>query len=161
MKKLILASLLLWVYSSCTTEPKTQLHATGNIKTGVTIGDSIRNENILDLNTISTALKNEDKQEMKVRGTVGDVCQKKGCWMTMNLNNGEVVRVTFKDYKLFMPKDIKGKEVVLDGFAFADSISVKDQKHYAKDGGKSDEEIAQITKPSKQLLFEAKGVVIL
>lgn len=160
MNKIIPALMAVCLLASCA-KPKTKLHAPNYIQGTAAFGDSIKNGNILDLNAISTAMKNEDKLEMKVRGTVADVCQKKGCWITMNLNNGNVVRVTFKDYKLFIPKDIKGKEVILDGFAYADSISVKDQKHYAEDGGKSEEEIAKITESQKQLSFEAKGVVVL
>ena len=59
-----------------------------------------------------------------------------------------------------MPKDIKGKEVIVNGLAFVEEMSVKDQKHYAKDGGKSEAEIAEITSPKKTLGFEADGVLL-
>jgi hypothetical protein len=39
-------------------------------------------------------------------------------------------------------------------------MSVKDQKHYAEDGGKSKEEIAKITTTKKTLGFEADGVLL-
>ncbi len=70
------------------------------------------------------------------------------------------MRVTFKDYKIFVPKDLIGKEVILDGFAYADTSSV-DQKHYAEDASKTAAEIAKITTPKRQLAFEAKGVVVM
>jgi len=81
--------------------------------------------------------------------------------MIMKLNDGDDMRVTFKDYKIFVPKDLAGKEVILDGFAYADTTSVEDQRHYAEDAGKSAAEIAKITTPKKQLAFEAKGVVVM
>lgn len=160
MNKIIPAIIAICLLASCA-KPKTKLHAVEYVKGTASYGDSIKDGNILDINAISTAMKDEEELDMTIRGKVGEVCQKKGCWMTMTLNNGEVLRVTFKDYKLFMPKDIKGKEVILDGFAYADSISVEDQKHYAKDGGNTAEEIAAIKEPKRQLSFEAKGVVVL
>jgi hypothetical protein len=33
-------------------------------------------------------------------------------------------------------------------------------RHYAQDAGKSEEEIKKITKPNKDLAFEAKGVIV-
>jgi hypothetical protein len=69
--------------------------------------------------------------------------------------------VNFKDYAFFMPKDLAGKKVVIDGFAERMETSVEDLKHIAEDAKKSAEEIAKITEPKKEIVFEAKGVVIL
>ena len=69
--------------------------------------------------------------------------------------------VKFKDYAFFMPKDIIGKEVVLDGEAMVEEVSAKQLQHYAADGGKSKKEIAKIKKSKKELNFVAKGVLVL
>jgi len=159
MKTLVLAAIGGLLIASCS-QPKTELRATKNVQ-GTVIGDSIPNGTIINSDAILTAVGKNDRVDMKIKGKVEEVCQKKGCWMTMKLSNGETMRITFKDYKLFMPKDISGKEVILDGFAFVDTVSVKDQKHYAEDGGKSEAEIAKITKPKTTVSYEAKGVVIL
>ena len=148
------------ILAACNTEPKTFLHSTKNVS-GTVFGDSITDANVFDLAAMSAAMKNETKKDMKIRGIVNEVCQKKGCWITMKLNNGDNMRVTFKDYKIFVPKDLSGKEVVLEGFAYADTTSVENLQHYAEDAGKSKSEIAKITAPKKQLAFEAKGVVVL
>ena len=84
----------------------------------------------------------------------------KGCWMTLNMADGNQVMVKFKDYGFFVPKDIAGKEVIINGKAFVEEVSVGDQKHYAEDAGKSAEEIAAITAPKKTFSFEADGVLI-
>jgi hypothetical protein len=68
--------------------------------------------------------------------------------------------VKFKDYGFFMPKNIVGKEVVLEGEALVKEVSVKQLQHYAKDAGKPEEEIRQITKPKKELQFVASGVLV-
>ncbi|WP_041632996.1 DUF4920 domain-containing protein [Maribacter sp. HTCC2170] len=101
-----------------------------------------------------------DTVQVKFSGVVKDVCQAKGCWMKVELEGGEEAMVKFKDYGFFMPKDIAGKEVIVNGYAFVEEMSVEDQKHYAEDGGKSAEEIAKITEPKKTFGFEADGVLL-
>src|SRR5688572_15284538 len=105
-------------------------------------------------------LKN-NRFEGKITGKVTEVCQEKGCWMKVQKQNGEKLMVKFRDYGFFMPKDIVGKEVVLDGEATVKEVSVKQQKHYAEDAGKSKEEIAKIKTPKRELQFVAKGVLVL
>lgn len=97
----------------------------------------------------------------KISGKVVEVCQEKGCWMKVEKENGETLMVKFKDYGFFMPKDIQGKEVILDGEAVVKEVSVKQQKHYAKDAGKPAEEIEKIKAPKKEVQFIAKGVLVL
>ena len=106
------------------------------------------------------SLKEADTLETKFSATVTDVCKSKGCWMKLNLKNGEEVMVKFKDYGFFVPKDIEGREVVLNGIAFVDNMSVEDQRHYAKDAGESQENIRQIKEPKRTFEFEADGVLI-
>ena len=68
--------------------------------------------------------------------------------------------VKFKDYGFFMPKNIAGKEVIIDGKAYVSELSVEEQRHYAEDAGKSEEEIAAITEPKRTYSFEANGVLL-
>ena len=96
----------------------------------------------------------------KINGTVNAVCQEKGCWMTLQLPEGDEMRVTFKDYAFFVPKDLAGKKIVADGLAKVDTTSVEDLRHYAEDEGQSEEEIAKITAPEIEYNFVADGVLI-
>jgi hypothetical protein len=70
------------------------------------------------------------------------------------------MRVTFKDYGFFVPKDSKGKEVVIEGIAMRKVTPVDELRHYAEDAGKSPEEVAAITEPVQELAFEAVGVLL-
>lgn len=108
------------------------------------------------------ATKMGDKSEMpaKVEGTVESVCKMKGCWMKVKTNDGQTMRVTFKDYGFFVPKDIVGKTVVVEGTAETTTTPVADLRHYAQDAGKSKEEIEKITEPEKALTFVADGVIV-
>lgn len=103
-----------------------------------------------------------DKPEMntKIQGTVASVCKVKGCWMEVKTADGKTMRVTFKDYGFFVPKDIAGKQVVFEGIAQQTTTSVAELKHYAEDAGKSKAEIAKITEPEKALTFVADGVIV-
>lgn len=101
-----------------------------------------------------------DTLATKFSAKVIEVCQAKGCWMRLELDNGEEAMVKFKDYGFFVPKDIAGKAVVVNGNAFVNEMSVEEQQHYAKDGGKSDAEIAKITEPQKTFGFLADGVLL-
>ena len=47
-----------------------------------------------------------------------------------------------------------------EGLAFIDEMSVEDQKHYAEDSGKTEDEIAAITEPKRTLSFLSNGVLI-
>lgn len=105
-------------------------------------------------------LKVSDTLQTKFSGKVLDVCQSKGCWMKLELSDGKEAMVKFKDYGFFMPKDIKGREVIVNGQAFVESMSVDDQRHFAEDGGKSKEEIAAIVSPKKTFGFIADGVLL-
>ena len=104
-------------------------------------------------------LKTGDTAFAKFETKVNEVCQEKGCWMRLDLDDDEVM-VKFKDYGFFMPKNIKGKEVIVNGKAYISEVSVEEQRHYAKDAGKNEDEIAAITVPKKTLSFEADGVLL-
>lgn len=96
----------------------------------------------------------------KMSGKVDEVCQNKGCWMKLNLENGEQVMVKFKDYGFFMPKDIAGKKVIINGKAYINEVTVEEQRHYAEDAGKPADEIAAISEPKETYSFEANGVLL-
>ncbi|MEP1087845.1 MAG: DUF4920 domain-containing protein [Algoriphagus sp.] len=98
--------------------------------------------------------------EGKIAGEIKEVCTKKGCWLTMDLPNGESMRVTFKDYGFFVPTTSQGYPIVLEGVAIMTETDVDTQRHYAEDGGMSKEEVEKITEPKREITFEATGVVI-
>ncbi len=96
----------------------------------------------------------------KVAGEIKEVCTKKGCWFTMDLANGEPMRVTFKDYGFFIPTNSQGFPIILEGVATLTETDVETLKHFAEDQGKSKEEVEAITAPKREITFEATGVII-
>lgn len=117
-------------------------------------------ENLEQKNNVYANLVTGNSTQTQLKGTIKEVCQAKGCWMRVDLSNGEEVFVRFKDYGFFVPTDVAGNEVVMNGKAFIEEMSVEDQKHYAKDKGLMTTEIGKITAPKKTLRFEADGVLI-
>jgi hypothetical protein len=105
-------------------------------------------------------LKKGDSIPVQFKTTINSVCKKKGCWMKLDLGKGESSFVKFKDYEFFVPLNADGNEVIVNGYAFVDVVSVDELKHYAKDAGKSKEEIAKIKKPEVTYSYTATGVYI-
>ncbi len=105
-------------------------------------------------------LKPGDTVAVKFKSKIKDVCQKKGCWMAMELPGGKESFVKFKDYAFFVPLNAAEQDAVISGKAFVSETSVAQLKHYAKDGGQSEAEIAKITEPKVEYKFMADGVLI-
>ncbi|MFC7358404.1 DUF4920 domain-containing protein [Jejudonia soesokkakensis] len=127
-----------------------------------TFGDTITDKDVITKDEMLAKyqdLKPGDTIDVKFTAKVNEVCQSKGCWMQMDLGEEEAM-VKFKDYAFFMPKDIAGEEIIVSGKAFVNEMSVDEQRHYAEDAGKSEEEIAAITEPKRTLSFTSNGVLI-
>ncbi|MBY0415571.1 MAG: DUF4920 domain-containing protein [Bdellovibrionales bacterium] len=100
-----------------------------------------------------------DAGDVVIKTTVAEVCPKKGCWMTVNGEKPtDVVRVTFKDYGFFVPQELNGKEIAMQGRFLKHIESVEEQKHLLKDAKRPQSEIDAITKPKETLRFVATGV---
>lgn len=126
-------------------------------------GDSISDEGALsniEMMEKFASLKEGDTLDVKFKSAINEVCQKKGCWMSVNLAGEEAVFVKFKDYDFFVPMNAQNKDVVLNGKAYVNVESVADLKHYAKDAGKSQATIDSITMPEVRYSFMADGVLI-
>lgn len=123
-------------------------------------GAKITPDNAVSVDELASKMEGKDEVNIKLVGKVAEVCQAKGCWMTIQKSDGSTMRVGFKDYAFFVPKDISGKTVIINGTASNTITTVDELKHYAEDAKKSKEEIAAITTPKKEVSFEADGVIV-
>lgn len=158
LKKLFSAAVAAMFLTACNSQPTNSAQNASPKSFGAVIDA----QNALPYEALIPKMASTDSLQVKVTGKVSEVCQKKGCWMTLVSDQPNVpeMRVTFKDYAFFMPKDLSGKHVVVDGYAYVETTSVDMLRHYAEDAGKSKEEIAAITEPKRELSFEASGVLI-
>ena len=142
---------------ACSNVPKSVMTAEGE-----QFGSPIAKKGVITFEDMLKKLEKDGGYEGKVVGNVASVCQVKGCWMNIVSDKvDDEMFVKFKDYGFFMPLDVAGKNVIMDGYAFTTITSVDDLRHYAEDEGKSAEEIAAITEPEEELQFLAHGVILL
>jgi hypothetical protein len=100
------------------------------------------------------------KMPLKVKAKVLAVCPKKGCWMQLQVNDSTTAFVKMKNYGFFVPTDIKGKTIVLEGLAYNQTTSVAELRHYAEDAKKPQTEIDAITQPLREIRFTANGILV-
>jgi len=166
MKNYILLAAFFITLVSCKKEtqqtPETKLEKVAQV-TYKSFGKEIISDDAIAASSMInhySEMNTGDSLDVKISAYVKEVCQAKGCWMKLSLDNGDLMMVKFKDYGFFMPKNIAGKEVIINGKAFVKEVSVEEQRHYAEDGGESKEAIAAITEPKKTYSFEADGVLL-
>jgi hypothetical protein len=106
------------------------------------------------------SIKSGDSIQVTFESKIKQVCKKKGCWMKLDLGDKEESFVKFKDYAFFVPLNADNSDVIITGYAFVKEVPVAELKHYAKDAGKSKEEINKIRKPEITYSFMATGVYI-
>jgi hypothetical protein len=164
MKKIFLSLIVLAVIacnqkeSSEKTKDVKEIEVVQVEKEDAFFGESFKVEEEIELINLMSEMENYDSVMAVVEAKVTEVCQSKGCWMKVELPNGESMRVTFKDYGFFMPKDLAGQTVKMQGIAKKEETDVETLKHFAEDAGKSEEEIAQITESKMDYKFIASGV---
>ena len=165
MKLLNYLFILFVLFTSCSGNPGSQtqtepaaeeqsLPSTGSFGQAITADDALNVESFL------LAMGDADSMIVKVTGKVSACCQHSGCWMDLDLENGDVMTVTFKDGEFVIPKDAAGKTAVIEGTAAKNLLTVDRLKAYARDEGKSEEEIAAITEPAWSYTFVASGVIL-
>ncbi len=167
MKKLVTFCLFSFLLIACKNENKQDKTNSTAEKAQkemayASFGEKISSDGVVSKEQIIEKYKNlkpGDTVTVKFTTTVNSVCLAKGCWMRLDLGDNEAM-VKFKDYGFFVPKNIAGREVIVNGKAFVSEMSVEEQRHYAEDAGKSKEEVEAITTPKITYSFEADGVLV-
>lgn len=99
------------------------------------------------------------EETIRLHGEVVDVCRKKGCWMMLR-DGADEVRVTFKDYGFFVPVDLSGSEVTVEGVLQSKVLTEAEARHYAEDAGSTPQEIAAIVGDQTEYSFVATSVQV-
>lgn len=133
----------------------------GPANKGMTFGLATTEKDAVSANELSSLINTKEPKEVKVKGKVVEVCKAEGCWLRMETANGGTMMIRMKDHKFFVPVSMQGKTIVADGTATLKETTVDMLKHYAEDAGKSKEEIAAIKEPKKEIVLQAKGILVL
>lgn len=132
--------------------PLSTIHAADNFGT-ITLAEA----SARSLKPLMDEYKDGTTSAVLVKGTVKKVCEKKGCWMTLE-DQGENVRVFFKGYSFFVTEKLKNKTVLAEGVLLKKARTVAEQKHLLEDAGESRETIAAVKAEKVFFEFEASGI---
>jgi len=161
MKKIVFAISTSVLLFSCNEENKTEEKSEINITESYDVfGDTISPEGAIDISQLVEKMQGNDSLLLKVEGVIYDVCQKKGCWMNIEIDEENDLFVKFRDYEFFVPKDAAGRKAIVEGYAYRETKSVDELRHYAEDAGEPDSVIMAITEPEVGYTFMANGVLI-
>lgn len=155
----ILSFTLLSLLLSCGQASNKQNNTVSENKPGH-FGKEINTADAISGSQLKAMVDEKDSVWVILESTIITNCQHSGCWMDIDLDGDQVIKVTFKDEEFTIPLDSKDKSVVVEGYAKKDFIPVDLLRHYAEDDGKSKEEIDAITEPQAAYTFEAIGVII-
>ena len=102
-------------------------------------------------------------RSVKIEGTVAEVCQMAGCWLTLQTGDGNNIRILVArkedgNYAFTVPKDISGRRVVVQGMLAEETLLEGTQRHLAQDAGRTVDDETLV--PKAELQVTAQGVLI-
>jgi len=154
MKKLFILSAFFISASLFSQAPK------GKAKVGTVYGQRTDERGAMPAMELYNMVVNGDTVNVKVKTKVVTSCASEGCWLTFRVNDSTDALAKMKGHSFFVPLDIQGKTVILDGKSYMKVTSVKELKHLAEDAKKPKKEIDAITKEKKQIVFITNGVLV-
>ncbi len=126
-------------------------------------GESFSDEGAVPVQAIVAEREEYLGRSVKIEGTVAEVCQMAGCWLTLQTGDGNNIRILVArkedgNYAFTVPKDISGRRVVVQGMLAEETLLEGTQRHLAEDAGRAvdDETLA----PKTELQMTAQGVLI-
>ena len=157
--------LLVLVLAACGSEPTdTPEVADADTLTPYDVyGETFSDEGAVPVQAVVAEPQEYLGRSVKIEGTVSEVCQMAGCWLTLQTGDGNNVRILVArkengDYAFTVPKDISGRRVVVQGMLAEETLLEGTQRHLAEDAGREvdDETLA----PKAELQVTAQGVLI-
>lgn len=102
----------------------------------------------------------EETESLKVEARVAQVCQKKGCWFTLDDDEVDMtVRVRMKDYGFFVPRNTVAADSVVEGKLRRTMVEEELARHFAEDVAEvTGEDPEEIDGPQESYEFMATGV---
>ena len=114
-----------------------------------TYGTAFKTENPVSADQLSALVQDKPFAAAQVKGTIIEVCQHKGCWMTFKTSDGKSIYINTLNESFTLPKNAGGHVAIANGRV----LSVDEQKRIAKENKEDENEITEIA-------FEATGIVI-
>lgn len=167
MTRLLLIPALALALSACASDdasdPIVASDDSALLDGGVTVGEPVGADLVfVSADDLAARADELDGQDVAVEGTVREVCQQKGCWLTLDNAAGAPIRVDVPkdgdgEYLYTFPMDTAGRPARLAGTVTVEDTDVETLRHLAQDGGESEEAIAAITEPERTIVLVASG----
>ena len=131
---------------------------------GVSVGEPVGADLVfVSADDLATRAADFDGETVAVEGTVREVCQQMGCWLTLDNAAGVPIRVEVPkdadgEYLYTFPMDTAGRPARLAGTVAVEETDVETLRHFAEDGGEGAEAVAAITAPERTVVLTASGV---
>lgn len=127
------------------------------------VGEAITAADAVPVQTVAAGPEAYLGQNVKLEGVVREVCQMKGCWLTLETESGTGVRVSVpKDdegnYVYTFPTDVSGRRVIVEGWLEESTLDEETQRHLAEDAGQNPDEMDVAAKP--ELKLTARGALV-
>lgn len=156
MKQLLLFSAFILCVDAFAQAPK------GKAKIGTLYGQNFdENNSTINAADLAVILPEKDTLVLKIKTVVQNSCASEGCWLTFKINDTLEAVAKTKGHAFFVPLDIRGKTVVINGKTYLKTTSVKELKHLAEDAKKPKKEIDAITEPKRQVVVIASGIRVI
>jgi len=114
-------------------------------------GTAISDTPTLALADISAAPETYDGQIVHTAGTIARVCQAMGCWMELQADGVEPVRVPMAGHAFFLPRDVAGRPAEIEGRVALRTLSPEARAHLEGEGALA---------TASTLSIDATGVVV-
>jgi hypothetical protein len=111
------------------------------------------------LDDIAKDPKAFEGRKVRVTGSIGDVCQKKGCFMYLK-DGASTTQVKFTGYAFFVPLDVSGRTASVEGTPQVKVLTEGQRRHYAEDQGLPKAEIEKIKGPETVVMLVVDAVEI-
>lgn len=131
-----------------------------NAQEGKLYGKKFETKQAISVEDLQKKMGDKNEMPVVVNGTIEEVCQVAGCWITLKNEQGENLFVKIKDHEFAVPKNMSGHKAIVKGTAMKKTVSIEELRHYAEDGGKTEEEIAQIIESKTEIRISATAMVI-
>ncbi len=126
-------------------------------------GEAFSDEGAVPVQAVMAERDQYIGNSVKIEGTVAEVCQMAGCWLTIQAGDGDNVRILVArkesgEYAFTVPTDISGRRVVVQGTLAEEMLLEGTQRHLAEDAGREVDE--ESLAPKAELQLTAQGVLI-
>lgn len=112
---------------------------------------------------VSEVLANPEKfvgKKVLIKGTIVDVCKKRGCWMDISSNKEfEKIKVKVDDGVIVFPLTAKGKTAKVEGEVYAITSAVEECSNKEEHSGEEHGEECEHSKTkSEKTIYQIKGL---